>query len=73
MRIALVHDWLTGMRGGERVHDVIARAYPHANLYTLFYQPGTTSPAIDSLNIRASPLDRLPGASRHQCKNRSLY
>jgi glycosyltransferase involved in cell wall biosynthesis len=73
VRIALVHDWLTGMRGGERVLDVIARAYPHADLYTLFYQPGATSPAIESLNIRASPLNRLPGARRHYRKLLPLY
>ena len=73
MRIALVHDWLTGMRGGERVLDAIARAYPEADLYTLFYKPGSTSPAIDALRIQASPLNRLPGASKHYRKLLPLY
>ena len=73
VRIALVHDWLTGMRGGERVLDVIARTYPEADLYTLFYQPGTTSPAIDALNVQASSLNRLPGAMKHYRKLLPLY
>ena len=28
MRVALVHDWLTGMRGGERCLEVVLRALP---------------------------------------------
>ncbi len=73
MRIALVHDWLTGMRGGERVLDVIARAYPDSDLYTLFYQAGSTTASIESLKIRPSPLNRLPGAARHYRKLLPLY
>jgi glycosyltransferase involved in cell wall biosynthesis len=65
MRVALVHDWLTGMRGGERVLHELARLYPDADLYTLVHVPGTTSEAIDRLRIRASPLSRLPGIGRH--------
>ena len=35
-RIALVHDWLTGMRG-ERVLQDLALLYPQADLYTLLH------------------------------------
>ena len=35
MRVALVHDWLTGLRGGERVLHELAVLYPDADLYTL--------------------------------------
>jgi len=65
MRVALVHDWLTGMRGGERVLDEICALYPDADLYTLFHVPGTTSARIEARRIVASPLSRLPGAARH--------
>lgn len=61
------------MRGGERVLDAIARAYPDADLYTLFHKPGSTSPAIDALRIQASPLNRLPGATTHYRKLLPLY
>lgn len=73
MRVALVHDWLTGMRGGERVLHELAQIYPEADLYTLFYEPNTTSPEIEKLQIHASPLSRLPGAGRHYRKLLPLY
>ena len=28
MRVALVHDWLTGMRGGEKVLEVLCELTP---------------------------------------------
>lgn len=64
MRVAIVHDWLTTMRGGERVLHEIAAIHPHADLYTLIHVPGATTPRIDALRVRASPLSRLPGAGR---------
>lgn len=65
MRVALVHDWLTGMRGGERVLEELVRAYPSADLFTLIHVPGATSPVIESVNVRASFLSRVPGIRRH--------
>jgi glycosyltransferase involved in cell wall biosynthesis len=73
MRVALVHDWLTGMRGGERILHELALLHPEADLYTLFHVPGTTSPAIESLRIHTSLLNRLPGASAHYRKALPLY
>src|SRR3989304_1669738 len=32
MRVALVHDWLTGMRGGERVLEALVTLYPTATI-----------------------------------------
>lgn len=65
MRIALVHDWLTGMRGGEKCLEVLCRRFPDAQLFTLLHAPGTTSPAIERMQITTSFLQRLPGATRH--------
>jgi glycosyltransferase involved in cell wall biosynthesis len=65
MRIALVHDWLTGMRGGERVLQELSLLFPQADLYTLVHVPGATSEEIEGLRIRVSPLSRLPGVARH--------
>lgn len=73
VRVALVHDWLTGMRGGERVLDVLATHYPDAELYTLIHVPGATSPAIERLRIHSSPLSALPGAARHYRKLLPLF
>lgn len=65
LRIALVHDWLTGMRGGEKCLEVLCRAFPDARLYTLIHRRGATSPAIESMAIRTSPLQKAPGVFRY--------
>jgi hypothetical protein len=51
-RIALVHDWLTGMRGGEKVLEVLCERFPSASLFTLVHLPGSVSPAIEKLRPR---------------------
>jgi len=58
-RTAVIHDWLTGMRGGEQVLEAILELYPRAELFTLFRFPGTTSPAIEERTIHTSSLQRL--------------
>ena len=35
VKIALVHDWLTGMRGGEKALEVLCERFPDAELFTL--------------------------------------
>ena len=61
-RVALVHDWLTGMRGGEKVLESIAALFPGAPIYTLFHWPGKVSPALESHPIHTSYLQGWPGA-----------
>jgi glycosyltransferase involved in cell wall biosynthesis len=64
MRVALVHDWLTGMRGGERCLEVLCELFPEADLFTLLHVPGRVSPAIERRRIVTSFVQRLPGAAR---------
>ena len=64
MRVALVHDWLTGMRGGEKVLELLLEAFPGAPLYTLLHVPGSVSAAIESHPIRTAFIQHLPGAAR---------
>jgi len=64
MKVALVHDWLTGMRGGEKVLEAIAEIYPGADIFTLVHVKGSVSPLIESRRIRASFIQRLPAAGR---------
>src|SRR5262249_15573773 len=52
-RVVLVHDWLTGMRGGEKCLEVVCRRWPWARLYTLLHRPGAVSTAIERLGPRA--------------------
>ncbi|HVW07373.1 MAG TPA: glycosyltransferase [Bryobacteraceae bacterium] len=64
MRVALVHYWLLGMRGGEKVLEALCRAYPEADIFTLFYNPEAVSPLIRSRNVKASFLNPLRRAYR---------
>jgi glycosyltransferase involved in cell wall biosynthesis len=64
-RVVLVHDWLTGMRGGEKCLEPLARRWPDARLLTLLHKPGSVSPAIERLTIRPSVLNRLPRVNRY--------
>ena len=63
-RVALVHDWLTGMRGGERVLESLCRMLPDADLFTLVHVPGSVSKTIEARRIRTSIVQRLPLAGR---------
>jgi len=63
-KIALVHDWLTGQRGGEKVLEVLAELFPQAPIYTLFHVRGSQTPDIESKVIRTSFLQRMPLAKR---------
>jgi glycosyltransferase involved in cell wall biosynthesis len=60
-RVVLVHDWLTGMRGGEKCLQVVCEHYSDAQLFTLLHRKGTVSPAIERLRPCPSFLQRLPG------------
>ena len=64
MRVALVHDWLTGMRGGEKVLEVLAELFPRADLFTLVHVRGSAGPALEARRIRTSWLQRLPSVER---------
>src|SRR5262249_59016978 len=59
-RLALVHDWLTGMRGGEKALERLCRLFPEADVYTLVWNRGSVSPAIERHAIVTSFLQRLP-------------
>ncbi len=63
-RVALVHDWLTGMRGGEKVLEVLCDLYPRANIYTLVHVPGSVSATIENHRIHTSLVQHLPAARR---------
>lgn len=67
-RIALAHDWLVSLRGGERVLDRIARLvledHKPAGLYTLTDARRPMTESIDAFEHVRSSLDRLPLARR---------
>jgi glycosyltransferase involved in cell wall biosynthesis len=73
MRVALVHDWLTGMRGGEKVLDAICELFPDAPLYTLVHVPGTVSVRIEARHIVRSFAQALPAPGRFYRHYLPLY
>jgi glycosyltransferase involved in cell wall biosynthesis len=60
----LVHDWLTGMRGGEKVLSALCKMYPSAPIKTLLYVQGSVSSQISSHEIDSSLLQYMPGAAK---------
>jgi glycosyltransferase involved in cell wall biosynthesis len=65
VRVAIIHDWLTGMRGGEKCLESLCRLLPGAPIFTLLHNRGSVSPLIESHSIHASFVGRLPFAARH--------
>ncbi|MDP9150472.1 MAG: sugar transferase [Myxococcota bacterium] len=55
--MAIVHDWLTSMRGGERVVEALCLVFPHADLFTLTWNPEQLSPALARLRPTTSVID----------------
>ena len=64
-RVALVHDWLTGMRGGEKVLEALYDLVPDAELLTLIHVRGTVSPRLEAAQASTSLIQRMPMAARH--------
>ena len=58
MKVALVHDWLTGMRGGEKCLEAACELFPDADIFTLLHRKGTVSPTIERHRIVTSFLQR---------------
>ena len=59
MRVALVHDWLSGTRGGEKVLLELVRMFPDAPVFTLFHFPGSQHAEIEAREIRTTFLQRI--------------
>ncbi|OFZ80762.1 MAG: hypothetical protein A2583_12130 [Bdellovibrionales bacterium RIFOXYD1_FULL_53_11] len=64
LSIALVHDWLTGMRGGEYVFEAITEIFPRSDLFTLVYSPGRVSPVLTTPRRHTSWFKKIPGIDK---------
>lgn len=62
MKVAIVHDWLTGMRGGEKCLEVFCELFPDATIFTLLHNKKSVSPIIEDMNIKTSFIQSLPNA-----------
>jgi hypothetical protein len=64
LNTALAHDWLTGMRGGEKCLELIAGGFPRAELYCLLHKRGAVSQIIENRRIHTSALQAIPGIAK---------
>ncbi|EPR37178.1 glycosyl transferase group 1 [Desulfovibrio sp. X2] len=64
MKVAVVHYWLVGMRGGERVLEALLDLYPGADIYTHVYDPRAVSEKIRAHTVRTTFIARLPFAAK---------
>jgi glycosyltransferase involved in cell wall biosynthesis len=62
MRVAIVHYWLVGMRGGEKVVEVLCDMYPQADIFTHVYVPDMISEKIRGHRIIPTFINSLPRA-----------
>ena len=73
IKVAIVHDWLTGMRGGERVLEALCEIFPQAHLYTLLHHSGALSSTIERLPIHTSFVQNLPFSRKGYRKYLPLF
>jgi glycosyltransferase involved in cell wall biosynthesis len=67
-KVAIIHYWLVGMRGGERVLEELLRLYPNADIYTHVVDRSAISPLLAKANIIETSISRLPFARKHYQK-----
>lgn len=60
LRVAIIHYWLVGMRGGEKVLEALCNMYPSADIYTHVYDPAVISEVIKKHKIFTTFINRLP-------------
>jgi glycosyltransferase involved in cell wall biosynthesis len=73
VKVALVHDWLTGTRGGEKVLLELVRLFPGAPVFTLFHFPGSVPEGIEEREIKTTFLQRLVSKDRNYRKLLPLF
>ncbi|SFJ36640.1 glycosyltransferase [Jannaschia pohangensis] len=63
-RVAIIHYWLVGMRGGEKVVEALCRMFPGADIFTHVSDPSKLSPTLLRHRITETRIGRLPMARR---------
>lgn len=63
-RVAIVHYWLVGMRGGEKVIESLCRMFPNADIFTHVADPSKLSATITKHRLIETRIGRLPFAKK---------
>ena len=64
MKVAIIHYWLVGMRGGEKVIEALCEMYPQADIFTHVYVPEMVSERIRRHRIIPTFINSLPRAAK---------
>ena len=64
MKVAIIHYWLVGMRGGEKVLEALCEMFPQADIFTHVYVPDAVSETIRQHRVSTTFISSLPRASR---------
>ena len=64
MKVAIIHYWLVGMRGGEKVIEALCEMYPQADIFTHVYIPEMVSDRIRQHRVIPTFINTLPRAGR---------
>lgn len=64
LKTAIIHYWLVGMRGGERVLEQLCRLYPDADIYTHVFDPDRISEDLKRHRISSTSIASLPFARK---------
>jgi len=67
MKTALIHYWMTAMRGGESVLAELCRLYPGADIFTHAWNRDRLREPFSSHKVTETFIARLPGA-RNACQ-----
>lgn len=58
-KIAVIHDYLCGVGGSERVFKYITEEFTEADVYTLAFNPSCTLPYFSKITIRTTWLNKF--------------
>ena len=59
-QVAIVHEWFTSMRGGEKCVEALCEIFPRATLFVLVHRKNSVSPFLERMPIRTSFIQHLP-------------
>lgn len=63
-KVAIVHYWLIGMRGGEKVIEELCKLFPDADIFTHLYDPSRVSDTINAHTVKTTSIQGMPFAQK---------
>lgn len=64
LKVAIVHDWLTGYGGADRVVNQMKQVFPNAPIYTLVYDKSKFPAFFQNYDVRTTYIQKIPGATK---------